>query len=497
MQSSPLVRNVASFLLVACSSTIAATQSWTPVQHVPNIGAGATALLTDGRVLVHDESGNPGTWGNWWTLTPDINGNYATGTWTQVATMPSGYGPEAFASAVLPDGRFLAEGGEYNLGRSQDTSQGAIYDPVADTWTPVNPPIGWAQIGDAPSVVLANGTFMLGACCLSPPAAAALFDPTTLTWTPTGSGKFDIYFEEGMTLLPGGKVLDVDAYGGLDEPDGKNYETYDPGTGIWTSQGNTRVQLWDSGQNCGGNGSHEIGPAVLMPSGTVFATGANSCGAAHTAIYIVSRNTWVAGPDFPDGLDIADGPAALETNGKVLMMTSPGLGRAGAVFFEWHGSTLARIAGPPNAPNDTSSVGHLLMLPNGQILFTDMTGDLELFTSVGSNYSGWNSTVLLRSTVLTRGATIVLNGFKFNGASQNNAYGDDFQDATNYPLVRFTNSVGGVYYARTHDHSTMAVGYLGPTFTHLDVPVNMPAGAYNLQVVVNGIASQNYPVGVR
>ena len=25
-----------------------------------------------------------------------------------------------------------------------------------------------------------------------------------------------------------------------------NYETYDPTTGTWTSQGNTPVQLWDS-----------------------------------------------------------------------------------------------------------------------------------------------------------------------------------------------------------------------------------------------------------
>ncbi len=75
------------------------------------------ALLTDGRVLVHDESGNSGTWGNWWTLTPDINGNYATGTWKQVATMPSGYGPLYFGSAVLPDGRYIAEGGEYNNGQ--------------------------------------------------------------------------------------------------------------------------------------------------------------------------------------------------------------------------------------------------------------------------------------------------------------------------------------------------------------------------------------------
>jgi hypothetical protein len=41
----------------------------------------------------------------------------------------------------------------------------------------------------------------------------------------------------------------------------------------------------------------------------------------------------------------------------------------------------------------------------------------------------------------------------------------------------------------------MAVGYVGPTYTHVDIP-NIPQGAYNLQVVVNGIASTNYLVGI-
>ena len=68
--------------MIALTALCAANaQTWTPVQNVPNIGAGAMALLTDGRVLVHDESGNSTP--NWYTLTPDINGNYATGTWTQ------------------------------------------------------------------------------------------------------------------------------------------------------------------------------------------------------------------------------------------------------------------------------------------------------------------------------------------------------------------------------------------------------------------------------
>ncbi|MGB8887012.1 MAG: hypothetical protein WCC87_09840 [Candidatus Korobacteraceae bacterium] len=484
-------------MLVLTGVSSASAQTWTPVQNVPNIGAGAVALLTDGRVLVHDESGNPGTWQNWWTLTPNIaNGDYATGTWTQVASMPSSYGPLYFGSAVLPDGRYIVEGGEYNNGNDAWTDKGAIYDPVANTWSSVAPPSGWVSIGDSPSVILANGTFMQSSCCDSQ-KQAALLNAATLAWTETGAGKFDLYDEEGMTLLPGGTVLDVDAYVGINDPTGKNWETYNPNTGTWTVQGSTPVQLWDSGAACGGNGSHELGPEVLMANGTLYATGANSCAAAHTAIYTVSTSSWVAGPDFPDDLGIADGPAALEVNGNVLMMTSREIFQTGSAFFEWTGAPpLNQVPGPPNAPSDSSYYGHMLMLPTGQILFTDFSNDVELFTSAGSQYTGWTPTLLITNLTMHANTTYKFSGFKFNGVSQDNAYGDDFQDATNYPLMRFTStSNGSVYYARTHDHSTMAVGYVGPTYTHVDIP-NIPQGAYNLQVVTNGIASQNYLVGI-
>ena len=494
-----LVRMLGIALAGALSVGAVSAQSWTPVQNVPNIGAGAVALLTDGRVLVHDESGNPGTWQNWWTLTPDANGDYATGTWAQVASMPSTYGPLYFASAVLPDGRYIAEGGEYNNGNDAWTNLGAIYDPVANHWTSVTPPSGWSQIGDASSTVLTNGTWMLGSCCNNPPTTA-LLNASNMTWTTTGSGKFDVYDEEGITLLPGGKVLDVDAYVFKYSSTGKNWETYDPSSGTWTSQGSTPAQYWDSAANCGGSGraSYEEGPAVLMPNGTVFQTGANSCGAGHTGVYTVSTGTWAAGPDFSGNLDIADGPAALEVNGNVLMMTSPGIFGTGAVFEEWNGSTLTQMPAPPNGPTDSSYYGHLLMLPSGQVLFTDFSNDVELFNSAGSQYTGWTPTVLLGTATLQRGTTALLTGNKFNGASQDGAYGDDFQDATNYPLVRLTStSTGDVYYVRTHDHSNMSVGYTGPSYTHVDIPNSLPTGGYNLQVVVNGIASANYFVGIR
>jgi hypothetical protein len=485
--------------LVVLTAVCAAATQWQQVTptSTPNIGAGAMALLTDGRVLIHDESGNPGTWQNWWTLTPDASGSYATGTWTQVASLPSSYGPLYFSSAVLPDGRYIIEGGEYNNGGDAWTKLGALYDPVANTWTQVAPPPGWASIGDAPSVVLSNGTYMQSSCCDSQ-KHAALFDAGTLSWTAIGAGKFDVYDEEGMTLLPGGSVLDVDAYVFQYNSAGKNWETYNPGTGTWTSQGNTPAQLWDSAANCGGSGAatYDLGPAVLMPNGTVLQTGANSCAAGHNALYTVSSNTWAKLPDFPPGLDVADGPAALEVNGNVLVMTSPGVFNTGAVFFEFNGSKFTLIAGPPNGPVDSSFYGHMLMLPTGQILFTDFSNDVELFTSLGGQYTGWTPTVVGPPSASIPGATITLNGFKFNGASQNNAYGDDFQDATNYPLVRFTSTIApfNVYYAKTHNHSSMAVGYVGPTYTLVDIPATIPIGTYNMQVVVNGIASTNYPI---
>jgi hypothetical protein len=133
------------------------------------------------------------------------------------------------------------------------------------------------------------------------------------------------------------------------------------------------VQLWDSARHCGGknHASLEVGPGVLRPDGTVFYTGANRCGAGHNAIYNSNTGGWTVGPDFPDSLDIADCPAALERNGRVLMMASAGIFRTGARFFEWDGTSLTEVSPAPHASSDSSFYGTFVVLPAGQILFTD------------------------------------------------------------------------------------------------------------------------------
>ena len=430
--------------------------------------------------MVHD-----GCAADWWKLTPDETGSYVNGTWKQLASLPSGYAPLYYGSVVLPDGRVIVEGGEYNGSGSNCnsvwTTLGAIYDPVKNTWKSVNPPAGWSSIGDAQSVILNNGTYMQANCCNT---QQAYFDPKKLTWTNiTNTGKTDRFDEEGWTLLPNGEVLTTDA---ILAP---HYEIYNPATKKWTTPGTTPVRLEDPS-------SQEIGPMVLRPDGTVFASGAAPSGTAgHTAIYNTKTKAWKAGPDFPkvNGVALAcdDAPAALEINGNVLVMTGPPVFGTGAVFFEWNGTKLTKIAAPPNAVNDQAYVGHLLELPSGQLLFSDFGTDVEVFTPKGTYKAAWRPTITSVPAALTHGKTYVVKGTQLNGLSQGGAYGDDFQDATNYALVRITNkATKHVFYARTHNPSTMAVATASkPVSTSFDVPAGIETGASSLVVVTNGIPS--------
>ena len=101
-------------------------------------GAGTALLMTDGTVMVQDNTSN------WYSLAPNKNGDYVEGKWTTKAPLPSNYGPLYFASAVLADGKIEINGGEYNFFHGAETTLGAIYDPIADAWTAVTPPSGWA-----------------------------------------------------------------------------------------------------------------------------------------------------------------------------------------------------------------------------------------------------------------------------------------------------------------------------------------------------------------
>ena len=129
---------------------------WSALANPPPFTPEAMLVTTNGTVMVQQYQT-----GNWWRLTPSKSGSYVEGTWSHMGSLPTGYAPEYYGSAVLPDGRVVIMGGEYNGAGGPPADHGAIYNPVTNKWARVNPPAGWTGIGDAQTVVLANGQLML------------------------------------------------------------------------------------------------------------------------------------------------------------------------------------------------------------------------------------------------------------------------------------------------------------------------------------------------
>lgn len=457
----------------------------------PPVGMQMAFLMTDGSVLTQSYAAN-----TWYRYTPDATGGYADGSWTQVASLPTGYAPTAFASNVMADGRLVISGGEYNTPgqyQLQLTNLGAVYDPKLNTWTPLGHPDGWNFIGDSPASVLPDGRFFIGQKLTT---RVAVLNPKTLSWSKLGrKGKSDFNAEEGYTLLADGTVLTADV------KNAPNAERYNVSTQTWTNAGSTIVDLHSPTpyKECLQYGPKpaecynppgEIGPAMLRPDGTVFATGSGSgpggYGVGHTSIYHSTGSlagTWTVGPDFPNGDNAGDSFSALLPSGNVLVF-----GLSGEIY-EFDGTNFTAEGVQPGTP---------LLLPTGQVLIFGYS-NVTLYTPSGQPKPGWAPKITSSRSTVVRGHTYKISGKQFNGLSQGMSFGDEFQNATNYPLVRITNNASGhVFYARTHDHSSMGVATGSLTVsTNFDVPANMDTGASKLQVVANGIASPAVNVTVK
>jgi hypothetical protein len=218
---------------------------------------------------------------------------------------------------------------------------------------------------------------------------------------------------------------------------------------------------------------------MLRPDSTVFCTGASDdqpTHIAHTAVFSIATSSWTAGPDFPSGDDAGDTSAVLLPSGNVLVSGTSGR------LYEFDGTSLT--LGPNGG-------GLMVTLPSGQALVSGSQVRIYTPDATPPPDPSWAPTLADWPATLVPGSTYAISGTQFNGLSQAQAFGDELQGPTNYPLVQITNSGSGhVTYARTHDHSSMGVatGDL-PVSTNFDVPANIEPGQSALSVVANGIAS--------
>lgn len=497
--------------LVASSLTGNATGSWTQLANNAPAGIQMLLLLPDGTVMAQGYFST-----SWYRLTPDANGSYINGTWSNRASMNESR--LFYSSVVLQNGKVFVAGGEYGTNGTTNAAgtnmppfneylqDGEIYDPIADTWTRLpavpstwanmgNSPFGQFAFGDSSASLIANGNVLI-APVFPNNSSCVIYDVPSNSWIEGPQYVGSLNQNEATWLkLPDDSILTVPT-------NSMTSQRYVPANNAWENAGNVPVNLYSA------FGS-ETGAALLLPDGRGFFIG----GSNKTAIYRPNEplaTRWIAGPDMPDdpsGNDqgAPDAAAAMMRNGRILLALSrvpyqPAGGGPPVVFpiptrfyeFDPIDSTYTAINGPTGASENHECYKVIMLaLPDGRILYSNNGQTLYVYTPDGIPVVGQSPTI--QSITPNAGDSWHLTGTKLTGFSTGAAYGDDAQMDTNFPLVRLTDGLGHVHYARTFDWSSNSVqtgdAVLSTEFTLPSSLFGTVPGNYSLVVVVNGLAS--------
>ncbi len=472
--------------------------TWTPlVNQVPE-NVGLMMLLTDGTVVASGNNGTQGTGGDntWYKLTPDNKGSYVNGTWSQLTSML--YSRLYVLSQVLKNGKVFIGGGEYG---NAPNGSSELYDPVANTWTELPNTTTLepnASYVDGESMLLPDGNVLAysvgGQNCLAGGYYIGdlfIYDTVANSFRTTGCplGNQD---ESSWIKLPDNSILALDLKtGGANIP--TSAERYIPATGQWVADAVPPVYLFNDGG--------ELGGAFLLPNGKVFYIGGTNQTLIYTPSGTAAPGTWTQGPTFPDmgGAVIGanDAPAAMMANGKILVAegnyVAPCDYCAPTYFFvyDYKTNTITSISAPDGTASDTLTASYqadMLDLPDGSVLYEGNSQQLYTFKPAGAQVQ--TGAPVLTSTQKNSDGSYLLTGTGFNGISSGADYGDENQNATNYPIASLTDSNGNVFYARTYNWSNTGVATGNQVVTtNMTLPAGLPYGTYQLTVSANGIQS--------
>jgi hypothetical protein len=275
----------------------------------PANGGAAMVSLSDGTLLVQNGLNTSAQAGSssFSRLSPQAGtGSYVNGVWSNTGSMNETR--LFFPTAVLPDGRVFAAGGEYGLngGTASDSNTVEIYNPVGNngvgSWS-FQDTFPQSQFGDDPVEVLSpdsshpDGQVLVG--YINGPATY-LFDPDAAAgsqWKKTAGSKLrnDQSDEEAWVKLPDGSILSYDVY--ASQSSGTfQAQRYIPSLDTWADTTlPSALSTTNPPSVLSTNQGSELGPGFLEANGNVIYFGANG----NTAIYNSNTNIWSAGPAEP------------------------------------------------------------------------------------------------------------------------------------------------------------------------------------------------------
>ena len=310
--------------------------------------------------------------------------------------------PRNFSTAtLLNNGMVLIAGGNANLLASDSLTSAELYNPTTGTFTPT----GSMNVGHNfhTATLLDNGKVLIAGGITDNNAAistAELYDPATGTFSLTGNMNSGRYFHTA-TLLQNGTVLMAS---GIRT---NTAEIYDPSTGTFSPTG-SMTEL------------HEGGAAVLLNDGKVLvAGGLNATGYTATSeLFDPAVGAFTLTGSMKATRDLFT--ATLLNNGKVLVAggVSNGVPSSGAELYD----PATGVFTPTGSLNSAHFRHSATLLTNGTVLITggDMSsisvvGSAELYDpsagtfamagSLNTTRAGHTATLLANGTILIVGGT--------------------------------------------------------------------------------------------
>ena len=229
----------------------------------------AQVRMSNGRILSVggvDNSGNVLSSSEFYSPKP--------GTWTLTGSLAEAR--ESFPAVSLANGKVLVSGGvgtgSIVLGSAE------LYDPTTGAWSPAGS-MSVPRYGHTATVLPSGKVLVTGGCtafgCATDTAASELYDPTSNTWSTTGSLNTARTYHTAV-LLKTGIVLAVGGSGPL-----TSCELYNPSTGTWSYAASTSIGRY-------------LNTITRLSDGKVLVTGgANGKYPVSSAeIYDLTANTW-------------------------------------------------------------------------------------------------------------------------------------------------------------------------------------------------------------
>jgi hypothetical protein len=289
-----------------------------------------------------------------------------TGAFTPAGRM--GVARAGHTATLLQNGKVLIAGGG-DLGPTAE-----IYDPAGDSFTPTGRSIA-SGLGHT-ATLLPNGKVLMAG---GRSATAEVYDPATGSFTLTGS-MGTAREDHTATLLPDGRVLVVGGTYFIQNPDGTftfvtltTAEAYDPTTGTFTPTGSMGT-------------ARQHHTATLLPDGRVLVVGGGASGGSFSgALATAEIYNPATGSFTPTGsMGTARGlghDATLLLNGKVLVTGGIGINLFALETAELYDPATGAFTATGTMGTARDDHTQTLLLRNGKVLVTGGRLDGTIATS--------------------------------------------------------------------------------------------------------------------